>query len=187
MRSLSSAYITALDEQVKRPAIFVELSFGSGFVRAWSGVGPFMLSGDTYTGVGTLGSISVIRESSSLQANGVTLGLSGISSSVLAAVLAEQFQGRAATIRLGLLDESDALIGGSAPVIWSGRMDTAEITASGETCSVAIACESRVVAFRRSRERRWTHEEQLADYPDDTGFRFIAGLQDTQIIWQPAI
>jgi hypothetical protein len=46
-----------------------------------------------------------------------------------------------------------------------------------------LTAESRLIDLERSRERRYTSEDQKIDYPNDKGLEFIADLQDKEIVW----
>jgi hypothetical protein len=62
-------------------------------------------------------------------------------------------------------------------------MDTMGIEDSGDTANIGLTAESRLIDLERSRERRYTSEDQKIDYPNDKGLEFIADLQDKEIVW----
>src|ERR1700684_3779572 len=66
-----------------QPIILAALTFASGVVYVWSGVGNLTWNGNTYQGVGALGEISAISEGSSVEAAGMTVTLAGIPTSDL--------------------------------------------------------------------------------------------------------
>jgi hypothetical protein len=63
--------------------LLVDLNFTTP-VHVWTGVGDLVWNGKTYKGVGTLGSVSTVGESSEIEAQGITLTLSGIPAELLA-------------------------------------------------------------------------------------------------------
>jgi hypothetical protein len=77
-RSLDTTLAAALADANIQPVILANLTFKSGTVYVWSGVGSFTWSGNNYIGVGSLGNISAITEGSSVEAAGMTVTLSGI-------------------------------------------------------------------------------------------------------------
>lgn len=164
-------------------ALFVELIFDSGALRMWSGVGSFTLLGNVYTGVGNFGGIDRIEENAGdTKATGMVLTLSGIPSSLIATCLTEKFQGRPASIWLGLFDSSWALI--NDPVkIFKGRMDYPLIEEGGETATISVYVESLLIDLERPRVRRYTNEDQAELYPGDT-LAYVAGLQNRDIVWK---
>jgi hypothetical protein len=165
-----------------RPAIFVEAHFKTGIGRFWSGSGTITWNGSSWAGVGTMGSISTIEEGSNIEARGMTLTLSGLDVSLLTYILDDYQLALPVVVWLGLFDASHALI--ANPVVcFAGRMDQPVIDVSGETASVAISCENRLLDMNTSVERRYTHEDQQLDYPGDLGMEFVNSIQDVTIYW----
>lgn len=178
-----------MDAEVVKPAVspifLVEMDFSSGFVRAWSGYGDLAWNGHTWLGAGELMEIDPVEETASFVANGASFKLNGIPSAMIAVALDQDYQGRAATLYLGMLDSSGAVI--ADPVeVFGGLMDTMEIDETGEIASITVNVESHAVALKRPKEWRYTHEDQQIDYPGDMGFEYVAGLQDKEITWKPA-
>jgi hypothetical protein len=77
-RNLDTSLATALSNRNIQPAIFANLTFKSGVMHVWSGVGDFVWNGNTYTGVGYLGKLSPITEGSDVEAQGMEVALTGI-------------------------------------------------------------------------------------------------------------
>lgn len=65
----------------------------------------------------------------------------------------------------------------------NGKLDISVIDDDGETATIAMQYEDRLIDLDRARERRYTSEDQAIDYPTDLGFEFVPSLQDAQIIW----
>ena len=72
-RSLTGAQLAEITAQNMRPAIFCQMLFTSGYVYVWSGIGSISWNGQTWTGIGSYGSVSAIPETSDLVAAGVKL------------------------------------------------------------------------------------------------------------------
>jgi hypothetical protein len=77
-RNIDSTLAAGLANANIQPFILAALTFKSGTVWVWSGVGSLTWGGNTYLGVGSLGTISAISEGTSVQADGMTVTLSGI-------------------------------------------------------------------------------------------------------------
>lgn len=179
-RDMTPAFVSATTGMVLLPALFVEATFVSGPIYVWTGLGRITWNGQEWIGIGTLGSISTIEESSTVEAKGITLTLSGIDASLLTLVMGEFQVGLPAIVTLGLFDQSGELI--ADPVCcFSGRMDEPTIDVTGTLASIAINCENRLVELNVAVDRRYTHEDQQLDYPGDLGFEFVNGIQDSQI------
>src|ERR1035441_8735896 len=75
MRAMSSAMLAAITSPGIQPAFFVMATFATGPVYLWSGIGSIFWNGQTWLGVGTLGSISVAEEGSTVEAKGSYFGV----------------------------------------------------------------------------------------------------------------
>lgn len=153
-----------------------------GALYFWSGVGTYSYDSKSYIGAGNFLQISTIQETTSVQANGLKVGLSGVSSTLITAARDADYQGRVLTVKLGLMDSSNAVI--SDPVVvFEGFMDVMTISDKGETCEIAISVEHRLIEFDRQRVRRLTDADQQIDHAGDKGFEFIAEIQEKEIAW----
>ena len=181
-RTLSSSFLAATQATLLRPALFIEAHFISGPPYVWSGFGSITWNSQTWTGIGTLGSVSTIEEGSTVEAKGITLTMSGIDATLLADVLGEFQVGLPAIVSLGLFDSTGALI--ADPVTsWSGRMDQPTIDVDGTTATIAINCESRLLDMNVAVDRRYTNEDQQLDHPGDRGLEFVNSIQEVVIYW----
>lgn len=173
---------SAVTADLVRPIILVQCAFDSGNLNLWNGVGNLTVSSVDYVGAGTLLNIGQIAETSELQANGITVTLSGITDPLLAKARDEDYQGRELKVLLGAMDASNGVI--STPVnVFSGFMDTMVINDSSETATIQIAVENRLIEFERTRVRRYTAEDQLIDFPSDKGLEFVADMAEKEIVW----
>ena len=92
----------------------------------WSGTGPYTIAGQTYLGMGDLGTVSTVAESISTTAQGVTLTLSGINPVTLQDALTQLNPSSWAYIYLGFFGPN-GLIG--VPVsVFAGLTDQANVT-----------------------------------------------------------
>jgi hypothetical protein len=181
-RSMSDGYVAAIRSAMMRPVVFVLATFTSGPVYLWSGIGTTDWGGHTWTGVGTLGSVSTIEEGSTVEAKAITLTLSGLDSELLTGITDEFQVGLPVSVWLGVYDDTGALI--ADPVCaFSGRMDQPTLDVTGATASISINCESRLVEMNVAVDRRYTNEDQQLDFPGDRGFEFVNGIQEAQIYW----
>ena len=181
-RSVTSAVNTIFESNNVQPFMAVDLDFDSGNFLAWSGYGNLTFGGNTYLGGGDFLSVSPVKENAEVQANGIDINLSGIPTELISLALNETYQGRSCKVFLGVLDSSNAVV--SDPyLLFSGRMDLMSIDDSGDTCNISVTAESRLIDLDRTRERRYTSEDQKIDFPNDKGLEFIADLQDKEIVW----
>jgi hypothetical protein len=173
-RSLTTGMQNASTAKLFRPVILIKAEFDSGHLRLWNGAsGDFTYNGETYTGAGTLLSISEIKETTSIQANGMQIGLSGIPASIVSIGLTENYQDRPLTIWLI-----------SNPVrMFKGKMDVLSFEESGETATALLSVENILIDLQRDKTRNYTHEDQQIEFTGDEGFKFITSLQEKEVIW----
>ncbi len=180
-RDLTAGVITEITGESVQPIILVQLEFDSGDLNLWTGIGDLVWDSKTFTGAGDFATISEINETEGVKAEGMELGLSGVPSSVIAIALTEEYQDRPATVWFALLDASSNVV--SDPYQqFKGRMDVMSWDDGGETADISVSVESIMVDLERSKERRYTDEDQQQEYPGDLGFAFVAGLQEKEIV-----
>jgi hypothetical protein len=136
----------------------------------------------TWKGAGNLGTISPVSENADLQATGVSLTLAGLDPSFISTALGEQYQGKAIQIWFCPLNTGTGQLIGTPLRIYAGRIDTMDVEA-GETASITLTGEGRLVDFFRPRVARYTDAEQQARFPGDLGLQYVSSLQDKTITW----
>ena len=176
-RTLPAGMAAALAGESVTLFYAVELLFDSGAIRIWTGFGDKTINSETYTGAGFLLNIDGIAEVADLTASGITITLSGISSSIISLALQENYQGRVARVYFGVEGVSGAL------EVFSGFMDVMTIEHSGETMRVTLSVESKLVTLQRPNTRRYTSANHKIRYPSDTFFDHVTKLQDKEIVW----
>ena len=185
-RSITTAFNNALKSQIVTPIIASELEFSDGTLRFWNGYGNITMtaggSSKVFTGLGDFLGISPISESSTLQMSGVTLSMSGIKSSLISTALSAQYTNRNGAIYLGMYDTSRNVIA-DVYTVFKGTMDVLNISEQGNTATITLNIESRLISFDLPINRKYTLEDQQVDFPNDVGFEFIPDLQDKEITW----
>lgn len=209
-RELPGDIVTAVNQPVVKPFFAVELLFDSpNELYFWSGVGEFEFDGVTYTGAGNMMQVSEVQESSDIAARGATLTLAGIPSNLISLALTEDYQGRVAKIKFGLIgdntigesylltsdsdylllnDSGDRLIidaPGPASLfpLFVGYMDQMSIDEGPETSTISLSVESKMIDLEKPRIRRYTDNNQQSRFPGDLAFEFVTRLQDESIPW----
>ena len=195
-RDLPDSILDILEDDVVYPFYAIEMFFDNDqTLRLWTGVGVMTIDNVDYYGTGNLLSISDIEETSEMAARGATLTLSGVPQEVLSLAMTEAYQGRLCKIYFGQITKSAApkpdlyidftgfaLENGLAE-IFTGYMDTMDIMDNGETSTVEVTVENKLIDLERQRVARYTSAYQKSIYPNDLGFDFVESLQDKPIYW----
>lgn len=178
----STASVTAeVNAPILEPAVAIEMFFDTDTVRLWSGHESRSYGGNSFIGAGNLLSIALANESTEIAAKGVSIGLNGINSSIVSLALSEDYRGRVVKIWLWFLDSGSIV---SDPYnLFTGYMNTINISDAGETCTISLTAESRLVDLQRPRLRRYTSEDQKIDFPADLGLDFVTNIQEAQVKW----
>lgn len=203
-RDLSTITLENIEEGVVYPFFAVELLFdGDNTIRMWTGQGTLVLEdGTEWIGLGNLLDISAIEETAEMAVKGATISLSGVPTDLLSLALSEPYQGRVCKIYFGtfstgkVLQESGSFIllqDGSKILLeatstgfnqlFSGYMDQMNISDGGETSTIELMVENRLIDLERARVARFTSGYQKSIYPNDLGLDFIEDLQDKDIVW----
>lgn len=179
-RAIDSATRAAVTAGHVSYAYFVEMGFTQP-LRVCSAAYDMVWNGYVWLGLGMLGSIEPIQEQATLEAIGVRMTLAGVPSDVIAITLAEQYQGKSCQIWFAPLRE-DLQLAVQPVRLFSGRMDTMD-TEVGDTATVTVSAESRMVAWDTAKTRRYNNEDQQSRYPGDRGFEFVAQMVEKTLRW----
>jgi hypothetical protein len=183
MRDITIDAQTELESAYKRPLFLVSIEFKNETIYVWTGIGDLTWSGNTYKGVGTLGQISPIVETTETQAQGITLSLSGIPLDLLGDALDNISVAGKASVYLGFLTSSGTLV--ADPILaFSGLTDQPSIDMSTESAMISIAVENKLTDLNRARGGRYTDADQRARHSTDKGLQYVAWLQDMAINWR---
>src|SRR5690242_16943102 len=134
-RSLTSGALAQILAKQVSPIVLVDIAFKDGTVHCWTGIGNITWNLNTYTGVGQLGKIGPITEDTSVQAQGLELGLTGVPQNLLNEALGQCQQGNAVNVYIGFLDSSGNIIA-DPYLAFSGRMDVPTIDEGAETATI---------------------------------------------------
>lgn len=183
-RNIPASYISSSVTLVQ-PYYAAYMNFSSGSIRLWTGQHSQSFTDDfgtaTYLGVGTLGGISTISETTEVSAKGLELTLSGIPTEYVSLALGDNYRGREMALYLILYNTN--MTSYEKVTLFRGRMDQLIINETGLTSTIAVKCESRLIDLNRQKDIRYTDEAQKALYPNDTGLRFISAMADKSIYW----
>lgn len=161
--------------------VAVAMDFSSGIVRVHDGVGDVTFGGNTYDGVGRLGSIEAVDESVEIIAKPLTLTLSGVESGLLSSALTEVYQGRAVTVYLGFMNLDTGALIGTPETAWEGKMNQMSISAAAGTAAIKLTCEHRL--RREPIIARYTDQDQNLLFSGDRFFDLIPSIKGFVAKW----
>ena len=180
-RAIHPDTAAALERDNVATIVLVGLDWPGGASYVHSGIGDLHYDGNTWIGVGDLGSISGIEEPGDLEAGLVRLILNGVDPAQIHRALSANYQGREAQILLALVEDSGAMIG-EPVLLYRGQMDQL-IGTLGATGQLTLSLGDALAYWESGADDLWTHESQQNHYPGDRGFEFLPGLQDQEIVW----
>ena len=141
-RSISSGMVAEVTTVQLSPILMAELNFSTP-VRLWSGYGTLTYNSVGYLGMGTLGTISQVDETTDLAARGITMQLSGVPTAYISLALTEDYQGRKCSVMFGALSTTASLI--ASPItVFSGYMDVMSISDDGITPRKSDCCPNSI-------------------------------------------
>lgn len=194
-RQLSAAAIAAIAGKTVRLASFAQLAFADNTLYLWTGTGPITPSGppsnpastfpygQTFTGAGWLGKVSAIPQTTKIQAQNVTLSLSGIPSSLLSEAINQVRIGGTVTLWYAFFDATTGALILDPVQVFAGSMDIPSLDDQGATSTIAISCENTLLSLNLAPNRRFDDPDQQLRSPGDLGFSFLQALQNIQLFW----
>jgi hypothetical protein len=144
---------------------------------------PFLSDSVNYVGVGNLGSVSAIPETTQIQANMIDLTLSGINVNTISTAIQTDYQGADCSVEIGLRDTMAN--GGNildTIVIFSGFIDNMTLNI-GPTATIKVTVVDKLVRFDKASNRRYNHADQRKEYPTDDAFLYQDSLKEQLLVW----
>jgi hypothetical protein len=197
-RAASPAVIAAIAGKVVSIAMFAEIAFADNTLYLFSGMGSITPAGpaysaastfpygQTFTGVGWLGKVSSIPQTMKVQAQNVSLALSGIPSSLVSEAVGQVRIAGTLTLWYGFFDSSGNVL--ADPVqVFSGSLDQPSLTDDATTSTIAISCENTLLSLNLAPNRRFDDPDQQLRFTGDLGFSFVQALQNIQLFWPASV
>lgn len=179
-RGLVSANETAVGGVYLEEVVLAKCEFDVP-VYVHSGIGTISYDGNDYLGVGSFGAVEGARESEILGPNAVTLSLSGVDSSLLAAALDAGQMYDVITLYVGYRQDDGALVA-DPWIIWKGWLETSAVRL-GENNVVLLTCQHDLAVLEEKDGSRFTDADQQNRYPGDAAFAFLAEMEGARLLW----
>lgn len=182
-KTLTSANSNVLDDNVIVPVHFLKIEYTSGSFFVNTSDRNITFDSNTYVGGSGVATISSVEESQELQASGIRLTLSGVSSSNVSIALTENYKNIDATLFLGFLNINTYQLHDDPFIIFKGKVDTQDVQVDGDTATIVVEIENRLIDWERQRISRYTNNDQLQKFSGDVGLEFIQQLVEKELFW----
>lgn len=159
--------------------IAVKISLKNDDVRAHTGVGPIVIGGETYYGVGSFGEIGSVKEEHTTSASKLSLTLNGLDQSLVAHVLNTSVVGRSVEEYLVVIQNGAPL---SAGLIFKGKIAESGLGA-GDTNAIKLSASNVFEDWQRAENKRFTVQSHIKDHPLDHVFRYVSQMAERTILW----
>ena len=188
MRTIGSSTQTLLDSGNIYTAHLIDLTLknlsnGSNeIIRMTDYHVPITFNSNEYLAGGHLLSINNVTDTTDLQINDVTVGFSGVDSSMVSYVLSFDYIDRPLNIYRAFLSDQDALL--STHKVFSGRVNAPSISDNVEDGEmlVSVNASSYLSDFDKKSSRHTNAQEHQYYHPND-GFFSLWGNIEKEIIW----
>jgi len=181
-QGIDSAITSRLGADAQTIFFAIKAEFDTDDILIWSGTDDITINSETYTGAGSLLSISGVEEDLEMKSSGFAIAISGMDATVLDYALTESYQNRPITLYMGFQMGGSNESAGEI-TLFKGRMTALSINDTPDGATISIDCENRLVDLDRPSNLRYTIESQQFLHNGDTGFNRVQGLQDKQIAW----
>jgi len=146
-----------------------------------SGVGDITFDGNTYVGVGAVGSVDSVRESAQTNPLQLRFTMSGIDAAQLDQAMNSGTFGDALDLMIGFRQDDGDLVA-DPETLWGGTYEYANDSA-GDDHVISITATSDIAVLEQKNGARFSDEYHRVKYPSDTGFEFIAAAGKRDLIW----
>lgn len=185
-RVIDPAIIAMLDSEAAfSMAFYVDIEFPEPYrLRFTTKLDNVEFNGQTFIGLGSLGSVSMPVSDGELSPNNYTVTLSGISDEVLEAAAQVSYMNHKATAYIQFMD-ADFNDVAAPQVLWQGLTDGADIE-YGKVSSVIINVRDRLADWDRAKIESYTDGDQRRLHPTDKGFEFVSQVGTKDVAWPEA-
>lgn len=184
--SLTANQQTRLEKPATATLFFAEFRFKSGTLRLTNSMTAIQWGGVMWGGIGgSLGTVSPIEESESIEARPMQFELNIADSTLLplAVGAVSDYRGQPAILYRCPLDDNFRLID-TPEKCWTGTMSlmTVEIDTDGSG-RIQLKCETSANGLRRRAVQRLNPAQQKQQYPGDTGLDYLPDLIANPQTW----
>ncbi|SEJ95511.1 hypothetical protein SAMN05216567_106158 [Variovorax sp. OK605] len=182
----SSGFQAAARSQTYGQLALVELKLQSGTARFTNWPLTLQLMGQTWQGVGNLGSIGELHESEDGAAEKLTLTLSPVDIGTRALALGDpsDYQDRGVRVWIALLDAATLQVSGEPVLRFAGVMDQMKVERDGPTAKISMECRTASYDVRSNPASLRTNDAQhQVKHPGERGFEYLNSMIGSPTVW----
>ena len=161
----------------------VELQLSGSTLRGWSGHDDIVIENNTFSGIGTHGTIGTSAITDDLSSHHRQYILNGVSSDFLIEFQKNGGGKNRPVIEYILYFDRDTKELIQIEKTFVGRIDEIPITLEGKGAAISMNAADASIDFGKARCKRYTNAQQQLDHPDDRIFEFVNAIQSTTINW----
>ncbi len=156
----------------------------SGTAYLWSGIGTLVWNGQSYAGVGRLGSITPIKHTTEIAIQEIEFSLAGADPAVVA-TLGDDVRNLSGRAWLAALDGYGNVVADPILIVDSELDYQSHKIAEDGSATVVITARSGFYTLERALDDRWSAEDQRSRFANDSGMDKISSLQNQELEWGP--
>ncbi|CAN5445376.1 hypothetical protein BH09PSE4_BH09PSE4_18930 [soil metagenome] len=183
-RDLPPELSAELAKPVLQPFLAVHIATPDP-VYAWSDKGSIDFLGQTWTSYAGIGSLDAVSEKSDGSATGFKATLNKVPAEMSADLADQAVRGASFNVYAGALDSTCRNVLGSK-LIWKGTLQAFDVDDGGDTLTVSVGGESRMIDQRRPTIKRFTDAWQQRKHAGDRFFEYVPKLVEIPILWAKA-
>lgn len=159
----------------------LEIFFSSGTSRMHTGVGEILINGDTYYGVGELGSVGVVESVGDENPTELSLELSGIDATLLGAALDAEARGQNVVLYVIVFSSITGQLVIAEPAMRGFITSYSVLAGSDNRIQMSVADEFQ--RYEMPWDRFWTDESHRNDEGGDRLCRYTSQMEEREIQW----
>lgn len=181
--TISPAFVSAIrGNRLARHFLF-RMDHDDGPILAWDGVRSLDFNGETYLGVAGRAQIGGVSDSADFQNHELTCKLNAVPLSVLTDT-GNRIGGKSVRVTAVWIDAHGLIV--DSAIIFDGQASHLRTVRNGRTVDLTVHAKAPVSNWSNAPGAFYTDRAQRRQYPDDTGFSRVAGLQNASISgWSP--
>ena len=182
----NTAFQTTAASSAYGELAFVELQLRSGTARYTNWPVNVDALGQTWQGVGNLGSVGSLHESEDGAEEKLTLTLSPVDLGTRALALGDpgDYQDRPVRVWVGMVNAETFQLAGAPVLRFVGVMDQLKIQRDGNTGTISLDCRTASYDVRSNPAAlRMNHVQHLARHPGELGFEYLTSLIGNPAVW----